>query len=68
MSVDFTKVTDIEFEGIDMADYPKFCDAYIDSAVIDGVEATKQQLDEINENYEFVYEKLHRCIVILTRG
>ena len=62
MSVDFTKVTDIEFEGIDMADYPKFCDAYIDSAVIDGAEATEQQLDEINENYMFVYEKLQEWL------
>jgi len=62
MSVDFTKVTDIEFEGVDMADYPKFCDAYIDSAVIDGVEATEQQLDEINENYMFVYEKLQEWL------
>ena len=45
-----------------MADYPKFCDAYIDSAVIDGVEATEQQLDEINENYMFVYEKLQEWL------
>lgn len=60
--LDLTKVTDIEFEGIDMADYPKFCDAYIESAVIDGVEATEQELDVINNNYSFVYEKLQEWL------
>lgn len=60
--LDLTKVTDIEFEGIDMADYPKFCDAYIESAVIDGVEATEQELDIINNNYSFVYEKLQEWL------
>ncbi len=56
--IDFTKVTDIEFGGVDMADYPKFCDAYIESAVINGVEATEEELDVINNDYSFVYEKL----------
>ena len=48
--IDFTKVTDIEFEGVDMADYPKFCDAYIESAVINGVEATEEENNEQTQN------------------
>ena len=60
--IDFTKVTDIEFEGIDMADYPKFCDAYIESAVINGVEATEEELDVINNDYSFVYKKLQEWL------
>ena len=45
-----------------MADYPKFCDAYIESAVINGVEATEEELDVINNDYSFVYEKLQEWL------
>tara|TARA_R110002096_G_scaffold145384_3_gene303038 strand:- start:919 stop:1176 length:258 start_codon:yes stop_codon:yes gene_type:complete len=47
---------DIVVDGIDTADYPDFCDAYISSAVLYGKECTDEQLDEINENYDFVQE------------
>ena len=56
MNIDFEKVTDIEVSGIDMKDYPDFCDAYIYDAVYDGKPATDEVLDAINENSEFVYE------------
>ena len=56
--VDFTKITDVEVAGIDMADYPDFCDAYVEYCLIDGVEATDEQLDTINDNPEFVYEEV----------
>jgi hypothetical protein len=42
--------------GIDGNDYPDFCDAFIESADIDGVAATEKQLDELNEDSSFVHE------------
>jgi len=57
--IDFGKISNVEVEGIDMSDYPKFCDAYIESCEIDGVAATEEQLDEINNNGTFVY----KCIM-----
>jgi hypothetical protein len=45
-----------------MKDYPDFCDAYIEECDIDGVPATEEQLDVINENYDFVYEKTLEAI------
>ncbi|MBG09779.1 MAG: hypothetical protein CMD92_01285 [Gammaproteobacteria bacterium] len=60
--IDFSKVNVTEVDGIDMTDYPKFCDAYISEAEINGVEATEEQLEEINENGEFVLESVYDFI------
>ena len=54
--IDYTKLENLEVEGIDTRDYPDFCDAYIGHAEIDGREATKEELDELNEDRDFVYE------------
>lgn len=56
--IDFTKITDIEFDDVFNDDAPDYCDAYILRCEIDGVEATEEQLNEINENSDFVHEKL----------
>ena len=40
---------DIEIDGIDMNDYPDFCDAYISSASYKGIDLTESQLDELND-------------------
>lgn len=56
--IDFSKIHNIEFDGIDHSDYPDYCDAYILSCEIDGIEATEEQLNEINNDRDFVYEKL----------
>ena len=45
-----------------MSDYPKFCDAYISEAEIDGVEATEEQLETINENGEFLLDAVYDWI------
>ena len=58
MSVDFNKIDNVVVECVDMYDWPDFCDAYIESCDIDGVPATEEQLDEINENNMFVHEKV----------
>lgn len=54
------KFTDFEVDGIDTADYPDFCDAFIPNAsvIIDGEirECTDDELDFLNEDRELVYD------------
>lgn len=45
--MDYKLIDNIEMDGIDIADYPDFCDAFIASADYDGVPMTEAQLDEI---------------------
>jgi len=51
-------ITSIVFEGIDYTDYPDYCDAYIVSAEYDGSPMTDEQIDEINDDTDFLYELL----------
>ena len=53
--MDYKKIDNIEVDGIDTKDYPDFCDAYISSADYDGKPMTDKQLDEINEDGDYVY-------------
>tara|TARA_B100000497_G_C7520733_1_gene316443 strand:+ start:576 stop:776 length:201 start_codon:yes stop_codon:yes gene_type:complete len=55
-------ITEIEVGGIDMMDYPDFCDAYIESALIDGVEATEAELEDLTSESSFLYECIHNQI------
>ncbi len=56
--IDFNKISNIEFDGIDHSDSPDYCDAYIISCDIDGKQATEDEINEINDNSDFVHEKL----------
>ena len=52
-------ITDVWISDIDYSDYPDFSKAFLQSCLIDGVEATEEQLDWINDNEpEFVYKCL----------
>lgn len=62
MELDYSKITNIEFGGIDHRDYPDYCDAYIASADYDGVEMTEEQIELINADTMFVYDELINCI------
>jgi hypothetical protein len=53
--MDYKKIDNIEIDGIDTKDYPDFSDAYIVSADYDGVPMTDKQLDELNEDGDYVY-------------
>jgi hypothetical protein len=55
--MDLNKITNVVVGNVDFADYPDFTDAYIESADYDGEEMTEDQLDEINEDRDFVYEQ-----------
>lgn len=57
--MDTTKITNIKVEGIDHRDYPDFCDAFISSADYEGEEMTEFQIDELNENSDFI----HQCVM-----
>jgi hypothetical protein len=56
--LDYSKIDNIEFDGIDYDDYPDFCDTYISNADYDGVEMTEEQLELINDDRDFIYEAL----------
>jgi hypothetical protein len=56
--INFLNISDIEFDNIDFKDYPEFCDACISIAYHNGIKCTDEELDEINDNRDFVYEKL----------
>ena len=56
--MDYKKIDNIEVDGIDTKDYPDFCDAYIVSADYDGKPMTDEQLDELNEDGDYVYEHI----------
>jgi hypothetical protein len=56
--IDYTKISNIEFDGVDTTDYPDFSDAYIVNADYDGEPMSDEMLDEINDNSAFVYESL----------
>jgi len=57
--MNYNKISNISVEGIDFKDYPDFVDAFIDSADYDGEPMTDEQLDEINEDTDFVYD----CVI-----
>jgi len=57
MQIDFTKVANVEVDGIDFGDYPDFVDAFITSAEYDGREMTDEEIDYINDvHLDFVQE------------
>lgn len=51
-------VVDLDIDGIDMRDYPDFCDAYIASAAWEdtGENLTDEELEELNDDRDLVYE------------
>ena len=49
-------ITNIEFSGIDWADFPDMVDVYIESADYDGIPMDADQLDEVNKDSQLVYE------------
>jgi len=60
--MDYKLIDNVEFDGIDYTDYPDFCDAYISSADYNGIEMTDEQLNELNNDVDLVYELLTNYI------
>lgn len=55
-ALDYSRITDVEVDGIDLKDYPDFCDAHIVSATYKGREMTERELERLNEDKQYVYE------------
>ena len=56
--IELKKIDNIKFDQIDFDDYPDFCDAYIISADMNGKAMSEEELNALNEDSEFVHEKL----------
>ena len=56
--IDLDKIDNIEFDDVNMSDSPDFSDAFIKSADMDGTPMTEDELEIINENRGYVYQKL----------
>jgi hypothetical protein len=57
-SLDYSKISNVELDGIDHSDYPDYCDAYIVSADYDGEPMTDEQIEELNQDSSYVSEKV----------
>ncbi len=55
--MDLTKITNVILEDVEVSDLPDLCDAIIVKADYNGIAMTDKQLDELNEDYDFVHEK-----------
>lgn len=60
--MDYSKITNVVVANIDHRDAPDYVDAFIESADYDGIEMTDEQLDELNQDGDFVYEQVMRNI------
>ena len=58
-NLDYSKIDNVSVDGIDTKDYPDFCDAYIESADYDGDPMTEEQLEEINNDGEYVLQAVY---------
>ena len=67
MSLKFEEVTNIEIDGVDMTDYPDFCDAFILSAdKLDGTPLTEVELEDLNdldETVEYIQENAYETLL-----
>ena len=57
------QIDNIILDGVDPKDYPDFADAFIVSADYKGKPMTDKQLDEINEDSDFVYSCVFNSII-----
>ena len=56
--IDIKHVDNIEIEGIDYSDYPEFTDAFISSADYKGEPMNEEELEELNKDYDLVYDQV----------
>ena len=53
--MNYEKIDNIKIGDIRLSDHPDYADAYILSAYYDGKPMTDEQLDEINDDTDFVH-------------
>ncbi len=57
-------ITDVVVEGVDHKDYPDYCDAYLESAKVDGRKATEDELNELMSDDDLCYDMLYEAITL----
>ena len=62
LKLDYSKISDIEVDGIDMGDYPDFCDAFITSAMYGNREMNDEELEVLNNDGESVYNAVQKFL------
>lgn len=62
MALNLELVSDVVVDDVFLWDSPDFCDAHISSATYDGIMMTEEQLDELNEDRDFVHECVQRWV------
>jgi len=62
IQLNYDLIKNVSVSGIDMNDYPDFCDAYIESAIYDGRPMTEEELEILNEDSEYVQEAVHNYL------
>lgn len=60
--MDYKKISNIVLDGIETVDYPEFCNAFIVSADYYGKEMTDEQLDELNNDTDFIYSQVENYL------
>ena len=59
--MNYKLITNVEVDGVDIKDYPDFCDAFISSADYNGKPMTEFQLDQLSD--DFVHDEVLKSIV-----
>lgn len=62
IELDYSKIEDVEVDGIDTKDAPDFCDAFISSATYKGRDMAETELDVLNQDSDYVYRKVEERI------
>jgi hypothetical protein len=62
IELDYSKINNVQVGGVDMQDYPDFCDAYIESADYGDREMTDEELDILNQDGEFISINAHESL------
>jgi len=58
--IDYSKISEVEIDGIDFRDHPEYSDAYISAAKYNGVDMTEEEIEELNEHHsDFVGKCVH---------
>jgi hypothetical protein len=54
--MNYNLIQDIELDGVNTNDFPDFSDAFIVAGVYDNKPMTEEQIEELIEDRNFVYE------------
>lgn len=58
LTLNYSKITNAKIVNIRMYDAPDFVDAFIESATYDGREMLDVELDLLNEDTDYIYQKI----------